>query len=310
MNTVDSSVFASQLATISLASDAQSRENYGPLVSNISCYIPGTDKPIAYNDKDALREAFDSAGFNLAAFVVEPIQGDAGVIVADDEYLREARALCDKYRALLVCDEIQTGIARTGRLLGHYWSGVRPDLVLLGKTMTGGMYPVSCVLGSDDVMLTVEPGTHGSTYGGNPLGAAVAMRALEVVDEEKLVERAERLGNILREGLRAIQARNPIIQTVRGRGLLNAFVIDQSKTNRCLGIELCERMKEKGLLVRIYTCTRYLTRLVSNGFQLKSSRTGVIRIAPPLVVTEDELEKGLEIIKECVEELSGLSSTG
>uniref|UniRef100_A0A1Y1L787 Ornithine aminotransferase n=1 Tax=Photinus pyralis TaxID=7054 RepID=A0A1Y1L787_PHOPY len=117
------------------------------------------------------------------------------------------------------------------------------------------------------------------------------MRALEVVDEEKLVERAERLGNILREGLKAIQARNPIIQTVRGRGLLNAFVIDQSRTNRCLGIELCERMKEKGLL-------------------LKSSRTGVIRIAPPLVVTEDELEKGLEIIKECVEELSGLSSTG
>ncbi|KAH0598112.1 hypothetical protein MHUMG1_04484 [Metarhizium humberi] len=279
------------LATISLASDAQSRDNYGPLVSNISCYIPGTDRPIAYNDKDALQEAFDSAGFNLAAFVVEPIQGDAGVIVADDEYLREARRLCDKYRALLVCDEIQTGIARTGRLLGHYWSGVRPDLVLLGKTMTGGMYPVSCVLGSNDVMLTVEPGTHGSTYGGNPLGAAVAMRALEVVDEEKLVERAERLGNILREGLRAIQARNPIIQTVRGRGLLNAFVIDQSKTNRCLGIELCERMKEKGLL-------------------LKSSRTGVIRIAPPLVVTEDELEKGLEIIRECVEELSGLSSTG
>ncbi|KHN97579.1 Ornithine aminotransferase [Metarhizium album ARSEF 1941] len=277
------------LATISLASDAQSRENYGPLVANISCHIPGTAKPITYNDRAALREAFESAGFNLAAFVVEPIQGDAGVIVADDDYLREARRLCDEHNVLLICDEIQTGIARTGRLLGHYWSGIRPDLVLLGKTMTGGMYPVSCVLGSDRVILTVEPGTHGSTYGGNPLGAAVAMRALEVIDEENLVERAERLGNALRERLRSLQAQNPVIQTVRGRGLLNAIVIDQSKTNGHSGIELCEQMRKKGLL-------------------LKSSRSGVIRIAPPLVVTEEQLERGLDIVKECIEELPNLPS--
>ena len=140
---------------------------------------------------------------------MEPIQGDAGVLVADDDYMREARALCDSYNVLLICDEIQIGIARTGKLLGHYWSGIRPYMVLLGKTMTGGMYPVSCVLGDNDVMLTVEPGTHGSTYGGNPLGAAVAMRALQVVEEEKLVERAERLGHALRRGLTTLQAQIP-----------------------------------------------------------------------------------------------------
>ncbi|RYO82541.1 hypothetical protein DL766_000306 [Monosporascus sp. MC13-8B] len=277
------------LASISLASDGMSRENYGPLVPNISCSIPGTDKLIAFNDKAALRDAFEAAGFNLAAFVIEPIQGDAGVIVADDDYLQEARALCDKHNVLLVCDEVQTGIARTGKLLGHYWSGIRPDMVLLGKTMTGGMYPVSCVLGSNEVMLTVEPGTHGSTYGGNPLGAAVAMRALQVVEEENLVERADRLGHALRNGLSAIQAQTPgpIIQTVRGRGLLNAFVIDQSKTNGHTGIELCELMKRKGLL-------------------LKSSRTGVIRIAPPLVVSDSQLSQALGIIKESIQELLAL----
>ncbi|CAF9904022.1 MAG: hypothetical protein HETSPECPRED_003320 [Heterodermia speciosa] len=273
------------LATISLASDAMSRDNYGPLVPNISCTIPGTTNPITYNDIPALQQAFAAAGPNLAAFIIEPIQGDAGVILASDTYLREARTLCTASHALLICDEIQTGIARTGKLLGHHWSGIRPDMVVLGKTMTGGMYPVSCVLGSDEVMLAVEPGTHGSTYGGNPLGAAVAMRALQVVEEEGLVERAERLGQVLRDGLRAIQAQTgPVIETVRGRGLLNAFVIDQAKTNGRSGIELCEVMKSKGLL-------------------LKSSRTGVIRIAPPLVITDEELERGLAIIKESIEEL-------
>lgn len=235
-----------------------SRENYGPLVPNISCYIPGSTQIIEYNDKTALRKAFKAAGPSLAAFFVEPIQGDAGVIVADDEYLQEARALCDEHNALLVCDEIQTGIGRTGRLLGHYWSGIRPDMVLLGKTMTGGMYPASCVLADDEILLSVEPGTHGSTYGGNPLGAAIAMRALQVLDEDHLVERADRLGNVVRAGLRKIQARNPIIQTVRGRGLLNAFVIDQTKTNGHTGIELCELMTSKGLLVSLSPDTRLL----------------------------------------------------
>lgn len=216
----------------------------------------GTDKPIAFNDKIATREAFEAAGPNLAAFIVEPIQGDAGVILADDDYLQEAKVLCDKHKALLICDEIQTGIARTGKLLGHYWSGIRPDMVLLGKSLTGGMYPVSCVLGNNDVMLTAEPGSHASTYNGNPLGAAIAMRALEVVEEENLSERAERLGQVLRKGLTEIQVQVPgVIQTVRGRGLLNAVVIDPSKTNGHTGIELCEIMRRKGLLVRSYSCS-------------------------------------------------------
>ena len=253
-----------------------SRDKYGPLVPNISCCIPGTDKLIKYNDKTVLREAFEAAGFNLAAFMIEPIQGDAGVIVAEDDYLQEARALCDKYDALLVCDEIQTGIGRTGKLLGHYWSGIRPDMVVLGKTMTGGMYPVSCVLGSNEVMLTVEPGTHGSTYGGNPLGAAVAMRALQVVEEEQLAERAERLGHVLRNGLKAIKAQNPMIETVRGKGLLNAFVIDQSKTNGHTGIELCEVMKTKGLLVSAYSSSLHqvntrLTEFYSSSLAVQAS---------------------------------------
>lgn len=150
---------------------------------------------------------------------------------------------------LLICDEIQTGIARTGKLLCHEWSGIKPDLVLLGKAISGGMYPVSCVLGRKDVMLTIEPGTHGSTYGGNPLGCAVAIRALEVAREENMVERAEELGHLLRDGLAAIKS--PLIETVRGKGLLNAIVIDESKTNGHSAWDLCMLMKEKGLLVRI-----------------------------------------------------------
>lgn len=213
----------------------------------IGCTIPGTDKPIKYNDKAALREAFEKAGSNVAAFLVEPIQGEAGIVVPDDDYLREARALCDKYNALLICDEIQTGIARTGKLLCHEWSGIRADLVLLGKAISGGLYPVSCVLGNKDVMLTIEPGTHGSTYGGNPLGCAVALRALEVIREENMLENAQNLGQIFRKGLEALQG--PIIQTVRGKGLLNAIVIDESQTNGHSAWDLCMLMKAKGLLV-------------------------------------------------------------
>ncbi|KAB8275666.1 pyridoxal phosphate-dependent transferase [Aspergillus minisclerotigenes] len=272
-------------AAISLSSDPESRDNYGPYLPGIGCNIPGTDKPITYNDKAALREAFEKAGPNLAAFLVEPIQGEAGIVVPDEDYLQEARALCDKYNALLICDEIQTGIARTGKLLCHEWSGIKPDLVLLGKAISGGMYPVSCVLGRRDVMLTIEPGTHGSTYGGNPLGCAVAIRALEVVQEEQMVERAEKLGHVFRDGLKAINS--PMIQTVRGKGLLNAIVIDESKTNGHSAWDLCMLMKEKGLLA-------------------KPTHENIIRLAPPLVITDDEIKKSLEIIAEAVSELPTL----
>ncbi|KAL4936358.1 hypothetical protein BDV06DRAFT_205221 [Aspergillus oleicola] len=273
------------MAAISLSSDPESRENYGPYVPNIGCHIPGTDKPLTYNDKAALREAFEKGGNNLAAFLVEPIQGEAGIVVPDDDYLQLARELCDKHNVLLICDEIQTGIARTGKLLCHEWSGIKPDMVLLGKAISGGMYPVSAVLGSKEVMLTVEPGTHGSTYGGNPLACAVAMRALEVVQEENMVERAEKLGHVFRDGLKAIN--NPIIQTVRGKGLLNAIVIDESKTNGHSAWDLCMLMKEKGLLA-------------------KPTHQNIIRLAPPLVITGDEIAKSLEIIKAAVNELPNL----
>ncbi|RHZ55382.1 hypothetical protein CDV55_102872 [Aspergillus turcosus] len=272
-------------AAISLSCDPESRENYGPYLPGIGCTIPGTDKPLKYNDKAALREAFENAGPNLAAFLVEPIQGEAGIVVPDDDYLREARALCDKHNVLLICDEIQTGIARTGKLLCYEWSGIKPDLVLLGKAISGGMYPVSCVLGRKDVMLTIEPGTHGSTYGGNPLACAVAIRALEVVQEENMVERAEKLGHVLRKGLEAIQS--PIIQTVRGKGLLNAIVIDESKTNGHTAWDLCMLMKAKGLLA-------------------KPTHQNIIRLAPPLVITEEEIQKALEIIAQAVSELPNL----
>jgi ornithine--oxo-acid transaminase len=152
----------------------------------------------------------------------------------------------------LICDEIQTGIARTGKLLCHEWAGIKPDMVLLGKAISGGMYPVSCVLGRKDVMLTIEPGTHGSTYGGNPLGCAVAIRSLELIREEKMIERAEKLGRVFRDGLRDLNS--PLITTIRGKGLLNAIVIDEAKTDGHSAWDLCMLMKEKGLLVSC-TCT-------------------------------------------------------
>lgn len=230
-----------------MSTDPESRDNYGPYLPNIGSTIPGTDKPIPFNDAAAVKEAFELHGPKIAAILVEPIQGEAGIVVPDENYLREIRALCDEHNVLMICDEIQTGVARTGRMLCHEWSGIKPDLVLLGKAISGGMYPVSAVLGSKEVMLTIEPGTHGSTYGGNPLGCAIAMRALEIVREENMTEKSEKLGHVFRDGLKALNS--PLIITVRGKGLLNAIVIDEAKTNGHSAWDLCMLMKEKGLLV-------------------------------------------------------------
>ncbi|KKY20227.1 putative ornithine aminotransferase [Phaeomoniella chlamydospora] len=272
-------------AAISMSTDPESRENYGPYLPNIGSYNPKTKKPIHYNDVAAVREALEDCGDKIAAFLVEPIQGEAGIVVPDDNYLREIRDLCDKHNVLMICDEIQTGIARTGRLLCHEWSGIKPDLVLLGKAISGGMYPVSCVLGSKDIMLTIEPGTHGSTYGGNPLGCAVAIRALEIVRDESMVDRAERLGHMFRDGLKAIQS--PMIKTIRGKGLLNAIVIDESKTGGHSAWDMCMLMKEKGLLA-------------------KPTHQNIIRLAPPLVITEEEIKVALSIIEAATRELPTL----
>ncbi|KAL5364427.1 pyridoxal phosphate-dependent transferase [Aspergillus floccosus] len=270
---VENNFHGRTFCAISLSSDPESRENYGPFLPGIGCTIPGTKKPITFGDKAALQDAFKSAGDNLAAFLVEPIQGEAGIVVPDEDYLREARTLCDRYNVLLICDEIQTGIARTGKMLCHEWSGIKPDLVLLGKALS-------------DVMLTIEPGTHGSTYGGNPLGCAIAIRALEVVRDEQMVERAEKLGQIFRKGLEGLKS--PIIQTVRGKGLLSAIVIDESKANGHSAWELCLLMKQKGLLA-------------------KPTHQNIIRLAPPLVITEEEIQQALRIVAESASELPNIT---
>jgi ornithine--oxo-acid transaminase len=288
-----------------MSTDPESRDNYGPYLPNVGSICPKTKKQIPYNDVEAVRTAMEAHGEKIAGFLVEPIQGEAGIVVPDENYLTQIRGLCDKHNVLLICDEIQTGIARTGKLLCHQWAGIKPDLVLLGKALSGGLYPVSCVLGRKDVMLTIEPGTHGSTYGGNPLGCAVAIRALEIVRDEKMVERAEILGEKFRAGLRDIN--NPMITTIRGKGLLNAIVIDESKTNGHSAWDLCMLMKTKGLLVG---CALKIAHLKGNEIadysKAKPTHRNIIRLAPPLVITEEEIDRAISIIKTSMEELPTL----
>ena len=297
-------------AAITMSTDPESRDNYGPYLPNVGAVCPSTKKAIPYNDISAVEAAFEAHGKETAGFLVEPIQGEAGIVVPDDDYLKKVRQLCDKHNVLLICDEIQTGIARTGKMLCHEWSGIKPDLVLLGKAISGGVYPVSCVLGSREVMLTIEPGTHGSTYGGNPLGSAVAIKALEVVEEEQLTERAASLGEVFRQGLRDIQKRNAMITLIRGKGLLNAIVIDESKTGGHGAWDLCMLMKDKGLLVGRALKTAHV-RIRESGVtnemtQAKPTHQNIIRLAPPLVITEEEIKTALRIIEEACDELPGL----
>ncbi|KAK3313807.1 pyridoxal phosphate-dependent transferase [Apodospora peruviana] len=270
------------MTAISLSVDPESRDNYGPYVPNIGAVNPSTGNPIRFNNAADLEAVLEQYGKETAAFIVEPIQGEAGVVVPDDDYLPRVAELCKKHNVLLICDEIQTGIARTGRMLCSEWASIKPDMVTLGKAISGGMYPVSAVLANKEIMLVVEPGTHGSTYGGNPLGCAVSIRALELVEEDGLVERAERLGRIFREGVEAFKS--PIVQTVRGKGLLNAVVIDESAAAGRSAWDLCILLKEKGLLA-------------------KPTHGNIIRFAPPLVITEEELRSAIATIGEALKEL-------
>ncbi|KUI64795.1 Ornithine aminotransferase [Cytospora mali] len=270
------------MAAISLSTDPESRDNYGPYVPNIGSFCPITGNPIRYNNVADLEAVLEANGELTAAFIVEPIQGEAGVVVPDDDYLSKVSALCKKHNVLFICDEIQTGIGRTGKMLCHQWAGIKPDLVTLGKAISGGMYPVSCVLADKEVMLVVEPGTHGSTYGGNPLGCAVSLRALELIEEEDMIAKAEKLGNIFREGVASFNS--PIVAKVRGKGLLNAVVIDEAAANGRSAWDLCIQLKQKGLLA-------------------KPTHGNIIRFAPPLVITEAELRKALSIIGEALKEL-------
>ena len=284
----------------------------------------------------AIKTALSTHGPKVAALIVEPIQGEAGIVVPSSDYLSSLHSLCTEHNVLLIIDEIQTGIARTGKLLCHDHAGIKPDLVCLGKALSGGMYPVSCVLGSKEVMLTLEPGTHGSTYGGNPLGSAVAIRALEVIRDENMVERAAKLGEMFRQGLRDLQS--PVIKIVRGMGLLNAIIVDETRLQEGKSAwDVCLRMKEKGLLVgralkiahvrggegkgeggdsdivggnsdstSAFTANFDRNTMADEFFvkQAKPTHTNIIRLAPPLVISEDEIRKAVRIVGEAIGELS------
>lgn len=249
---------------ISFSSDPSARKHFGP-------YTPGF-KAIPYNDLAALETELQDK--NVAGFLVEPIQGEAGVLVPDDGYLSDAKVLCENAGALFLADEIQTGLARTGRMLAVDHENVRPDILILGKALSGGMMPVSAVLCDDEIMLTIKPGEHGSTYGGNPLACKVAIRALEILKEERMTENAEAMGELLRKELRALNS--PFIKQVRGKGLLNAIVIVHE--NKDAAWDLCMALKENGLLA-------------------KPTHGDKIRFAPPLVITEEQILECVGIIE-------------
>ena len=255
------------LAAISSSDDPISYEGFGP-------YMPGYDL-IPYNNLDALEEELKDS--NVCAFMVEPIQGEAGVVVPDEGYLAGVRSLCDKYNVLFIADEVQTGIARTGKMLATDYENARPDILILGKALSGGVFPVSAVLADDDVMLCIQPGEHGSTFGGNPLACKVAQAALEVVLDEKLAENAYRLGKIFRREMRAIES--DMVTLVRGKGLLNAIVIKPKNGKEAW--DVCLRLRDNGLLA-------------------KPTHGDIIRFAPPLVMTEAQLMECIEIIKKTI----------
>ncbi|MBS1646841.1 MAG: ornithine--oxo-acid transaminase [Bacteroidetes bacterium] len=253
---------------ISFSSDSDSKNNFGP-------FNPGY-VTIPYNNTQALEKALEDT--HVVGFLVEPIQGEAGVIVPDEGYLKTSYELCKKNNVLFMADEIQTGLSRTGRLLACDWEHVHPDILILGKALSGGVYPVSAVLANNDIMLCIKPGQHGSTYGGNPLAARVAIAALEVLRDEKLSERAEYLGAIFRSELKKIK--NPLIKAIRGKGLLNAIEIFENPEKQAW--DICLLLAEKGLLA-------------------KPTHGNIIRLAPPLVITEEQIKECARIITEVVE---------
>jgi len=259
------------LAAISSSTDPSSFKGFGP-------FMPGFGL-VPYNDLGALENELKEA--NVAAFMVEPIQGEAGVVLPDDGYLKGVRDLCTKYNVLFIADEIQTGLARTGKMLACDHEGVRPDILILGKALSGGTLPISAVLADDIVMMQIKPGEHGSTYGGNPLACAVAMKSLQVLKTEKMAENADAMGKLLRAELEKLNS--PLIQLVRGRGLLNAIVINHKDPE--VSWELCLHLRDLGLLA-------------------KPTHGDKIRFAPPLIITASQIKEAVEIIGEALKRLS------
>ncbi|ONH71642.1 Ornithine aminotransferase [Pichia kudriavzevii] len=277
------------IAIVSMSTDPDARVNFGPYLKNVGPVIPGTeDKLLRYGNIEDVELAFKNAGDKIAAILIEPIQGEAGIVVPPMDYFVKVKALCKKYNVLLIADEIQTGIARTGKMLcwEHYLPREdKPDMVLLGKAISGGVLPVSAVLSSREIMSVLEPGSHGSTYGGNALASRVAIEALEVVKDEKLVERAEELGKFFQDELQKLaDESNGMIKEVRGLGLLTAIVVDNSKTNGRSAWDLCLLMKKNGVLA-------------------KPTHEHIIRLAPPLVISKEDLLKGVDSIRKALVEL-------
>lgn len=251
------------LAAISSSSDPSSYKGFGP-------YMPGFEQ-ISYNDLAALEKAVSDR--NVAAFMLEPIQGEAGVVIPDAGYLKKAKAICEKHQVLLIADEVQTGLARTGKMLACDHEGVRPDILILGKALSGGVLPVSAVLCDDEIMLNIKPGEHGSTYGGNPLACRVAMAALQVLKDENLAENSARMGELFREEMKKLTM--PWVKGVRGRGLMNAIVIDgQGPVDAW---DICLRLKDNGLLA-------------------KPTHKNIIRLAPPLVINESQMKEACGVL--------------
>lgn len=258
------------LGAISSSTDPASYTNFGPL-------LPGFDL-VPYNDLAAVETALQQSG--VAGLMLEPIQGEAGVVVPDKGYLAGCKALCQKYNVLLICDEVQTGLCRTGRMMCSDHEGIKPDILILGKALSGGLMPVSAVLTSSEVMLTIKPGEHGSTFGGNPLACVVGEAAMKVLVEEKLADNAEKMGHVFRTEMLALQKEvGDTITTVRGKGLLNAVVIKRVKGRDAMAV--CLRMRDLGLLA-------------------KPTHHDIIRFAPPLVITHEQVLEGAAIIRKAV----------
>jgi ornithine--oxo-acid transaminase len=255
------------IGVISMSTDPSAQRGFGP-------FVPGMIK-IPYNDVDALRQVLETHGSQVAGFLVEPIQGEAGVIIPDPGYLRQCAELCQQHHVLLIVDEVQTGLARCGKLLCQEWDGVRGDIIILGKALSGGMMPISCILANRDIMLCIGPGEHGSTFGGNPLASATAVAALQVLVDEKLADRANEMGELLRRELQMI--RSPHIKQIRGQGLLNAIEITPNSPMNAW--DICMALKEKGLLT-------------------KPTHETSIRLAPPLIITREEILRAAQMIRE------------